>query len=103
MRQTANDAASGPCVFCSPLSQPASHAAHACSPQPFKHDYLTGIITGQARLDGVEGDTFTADLHERDGNAEYWRRATGEKVRRRGCSLAAGWGSGCWGGGQGQA
>ncbi|KAG2428040.1 hypothetical protein HXX76_012024 [Chlamydomonas incerta] len=47
---------------------------------PFKHDYLTGVITGQARLDGVEGDTFAADLHERDGNTEYWRRATGEKI-----------------------
>ncbi|KAG2443137.1 hypothetical protein HYH02_009548 [Chlamydomonas schloesseri] len=47
---------------------------------PFKHDYLTGIITGQARLDGVEGDVFAADLHERDGNVEYWRRATGEKI-----------------------
>eukprot|EP00198_Chlamydomonas_reinhardtii_P006197 XP_001695533.1 predicted protein [Chlamydomonas reinhardtii] len=47
---------------------------------PFKRDYLTGIITGGARLDGVEGDTFAADLHERDGNTEYWRRATGEKI-----------------------
>lgn len=53
-------------------------------PQPFKRDYLTGIITGGARLDGVEGDTFAADLHERDGNTEYWRRATGEKVRAEG-------------------
>ncbi|GFR49942.1 hypothetical protein Agub_g12049 [Astrephomene gubernaculifera] len=46
----------------------------------FKYNYLTGLLNGQCKVDGVEGECFSADLHERDGNTEYWRRATGEKI-----------------------
>ncbi|GLC41243.1 hypothetical protein PLESTF_000792700 [Pleodorina starrii] len=45
-----------------------------------KTNYLSALLAGACRLEGVEGECFSADLHERDGNHEYWRRAQGEKV-----------------------
>lgn len=48
---------------------------------PYKTDYLTCLLTGKARLDGVDsGGTFTYDMYERDGTAEYWRKAIGERI-----------------------
>ncbi|KAG2487415.1 hypothetical protein HYH03_013983 [Edaphochlamys debaryana] len=47
---------------------------------PFKAHYLAGLVTGQCRVEGVEGEAFTADVHEKDGNNEFWRRATGERI-----------------------
>ncbi|GLI61014.1 hypothetical protein VaNZ11_003277 [Volvox africanus] len=45
-----------------------------------KTNYLWALLGGACKLEGVEGDCFNADLHERDGNHEYWRRSQGEKI-----------------------
>ncbi|KXZ49441.1 hypothetical protein GPECTOR_21g667 [Gonium pectorale] len=52
----------------------------ATNQMPFKANYLSGLLAGHIRLEGVDGDTFNADLHERDGQIEFWRRAAGEKI-----------------------